>query len=397
MKRFFILLSISFCLCKIIPAQIRMGAEQIKTYLPLLQNKQIGLVINQTSRVGNTHLVDTLLSLGVQLTALFTPEHGIRGNADAGENIKDGLDTQTGLPIFSLYGNQKKPTPKQLENTDIIIFDIQDVGARFYTYISTLYYIMQACAEQNKELIVTDRPNPCDYIAGPILNPKFRSFVGMFPLPILHGCTIGELAQMINGEGWLETTNKCKLTVIPITGWKHGQPYQLPIKPSPNLPDKLAIACYTSLCPFEGTSVSVGRGTYQPHHLAGSPFFKRYLSKLLTYFPGTDTTSFVPKSLVGWAKHPVQEGKKCYGIRFYKGINGGFTLKYVVGFYQLYKKAGLEDKFFTNPKWFDLLMGTDQIRKAIIAGKDYQEIECSWKEELSNYILLRDKYLIYPK
>ena len=242
---------------------IRTGAEQLEKLLPLLKGKHVALVVNQTSIVGHnqTHLLDTLLSLQVNVRKVFAPEHGFRGNADAGETVKNGKDIKSGLPILSLYGKNKKPTSEQLSDIDVLIFDIQDVGARFYTYISTMHYVMEACAENNKELIITDRPNPCDYVDGPIREEEKKSFVGMHPIPVLHGCTIGELAQMINGEGWLNKNVKCRITIIPIEGWKHGQAYSLPVKPSPNLPNDQSIALYASLCPFEGTSVSVGRGT----------------------------------------------------------------------------------------------------------------------------------------
>lgn len=229
--------------------QVRNGADQLDILLPLLKNKRTGLVINQTSRCGTTPLPDAL-NTQVKLIRIFAPEHGFRGTADAGETIRDGKDIRTGLPIISLYGKNKKPLPEQLQDLDVMVFDIQDVGARFYTYISTLYYVMQACAEQGKEVIVLDRPNPCDYVDGPVLRPNWKSFVGMLPVPVLHGCTVGELAQMINGEGWLGKNLSCQLTVIPVKGWKHGQPYSLPVKPSPNLPNDRAIALYPSLCPF---------------------------------------------------------------------------------------------------------------------------------------------------
>lgn len=217
-------------------AQVKNGADRLEELFPLLENKRISLVVNQTSLVQNVHLLDTLYNKGVHITQVFAPEHGFRGDADAGEFIKNGKDYRTQVPIISLYGKNKKPQPPQLQHTDIVIFDIQDVGARFYTYISTMFYVMQACAENNKELIILDRPNPCDYVDGPVLDMKYKSFVGMLPIPVLHGCTIGELAQMINGEGWLGNNLQCPLKVITIEDWKHGQPYSLPVKPSPNLP-----------------------------------------------------------------------------------------------------------------------------------------------------------------
>ena len=253
-------------------AQIRTGAEQTDRLVRIIGKKRVTLTVNQTSLCGEIHLADTLMQRGVNIVQLFAPEHGIRGQADAGEKIHDGHDVRTGLSIVSLYGKNKKPQPGQLEKTDAVVFDLQDVGARFFTYISTLYYVMQACAENGKEVIVLDRPNPCDYVDGPVLDLKHRSFVGMLPIPLLHGCTMGELARMINGEGWLGEGKRCRLTVIPVEGWKHGQAYSLPVKPSPNLPDDLSIAFYPSLCPFEGTSVSVGRGTQFPFRVIGSPY-----------------------------------------------------------------------------------------------------------------------------
>ena len=250
------------------------GAERTEEYLPLLKGKRVGLVVNQTSVINNaeTCLLDTLLSLNANVVKVFAPEHGFRGDADAGETVKDGKDKRTGIPILSLYGSNKKPTPQQLKDIDILIFDIQDVGARFYTYISTLFYIMEAAAENNKEVIVLDRPNPCDYVEGPILKPTFRSFVGMLPIPLLHGCTVGELAQMINGEGWIsKNPSGCRLTVIPCLGWEHQQEYSLPVKPSPNLPNDQSIRLYASLFPFEGTNISVGRGTTLPFQVLGAP------------------------------------------------------------------------------------------------------------------------------
>ena len=250
---------------------LRTGADRTEAYLPLLKGKRITLVVNQTSRIGETHLLDTLCALGIRPVQILAPEHGFRGTADAGETVRNGKDARTGVPIYSLYGKNKKPQPEQLQRTDWVVFDIQDVGARFYTYISTLYYVMQACAEQHKPLLLLDRPNPCDYIDGPVLKNGYKSFVGMFPIPVLHGCTIGELARMMNGEGWLGNGLRCELTVVPVSGWQHGQPYSLPVKPSPNLPNDQAIALYPSLCPFEGTPVSVGRGTANPFQVVGSP------------------------------------------------------------------------------------------------------------------------------
>lgn len=360
------------------------GAEQTERYLPLLKGKNIALVVNQTSIIGQnkTHLLDTLLSCGVNIKKVFAPEHGFRGNADAGETVKNGKDSRTGIPIISLYGNNKKPNAGQMKDIDIVIFDIQDVGARFYTYISTLHYVMEACAEQGKQLVILDRPNPCDYVDGPVMQPAFRSFVGMDAIPLLHGCTVGELAQMINGEGWLKSTPKqCRLTVIPIQGWKHGQPYSLPVKPSPNLPNDQAIALYPSLCLFEATNISVGRGTHIPFQILGAPN-KKY-----------GTFKFTPKSLPGFDKNPMHKDKVCYGVDLRSvTVNKGLTLNYFLDFY---KKSGQGAAFFSRARWFDLLMGNDKVRKEILAGKDEQEIKAGWKKELDAYKNIRKKYLLY--
>ena len=370
-----------------IHAQVRMGAEQMEKLLPLLEGKRIALVVNHTSVVGrsHTHLLDTLLNLKVDIRKVFAPEHGFRGNADAGETVKNGRDTKSGKPILSLYGKNKKPTPAQLEDIDLVLFDIQDVGARFYTYISTMHYVMEACAENKKSFIVTDRPNPCDYIDGPVREASKKSFVGMHPIPVLHGCTVGELAQMINGEGWLKDGLRCELTVIPVEGWKHGQPYSLPIKPSPNLPNDQSIALYASLCPFEGTSVSVGRGTHTPFQIIGSPDIQAY--------PYT----FTPQALEGFDKNPLHKGKACSGLDLrYIQTPKGFSLKYVIEFYQAYRKAGKADRFFTRASWFDLLLGTSSVREAIIAGKDETSIRSIWQRSLDNYKIIRQRYLLYP-
>lgn len=397
--------------------QVRNGADQLDILLPLLKNKRTGLVINQTSRCGTTPLPDAL-NTQVKLIRIFAPEHGFRGTADAGETIRDGKDIRTGLPIISLYGKNKKPLPEQLQDLDVMVFDIQDVGARFYTYISTLYYVMQACAEQGKEVIVLDRPNPCDYIDGPVLRPNWKSFVGMLPVPVLHGCTVGELAQMINGEGWLGKNLSCQLTVIPVKGWKHGQPYSLPVKPSPNLPNDRAIALYPSLCPFEGTSVSIGRGTEYPFQVIGSPYTNAF------------SFQFTPCSLEGFDKNPLHKDRICYGVDFRdqtatpasgshtsrtttngtlpeeaeRDLPQGFSLKYILEFYRLYRAKAAKDKtfnaekkFFTRPRWFDLLMGTDQVRRDILQGKTEKEIRQSWQPALEKYKDIRKKYLLYQE
>lgn len=364
---------------------IRTGAERMEILLPLIENKRVSLVINQTSRCGNAHLLDTLYNIGIEITQVFAPEHGFRGEADAGATVRDGKDSRTGIPIVSLYGKNKKPQPAQLAGTDIVIFDIQDVGARFYTYISTLYYVMQACAEQGKTVIVLDRPNPCDYVDGPMLRPEYKSFVGMLPIPVLHGCTVGELAQMINGEGWLGKELTCPLQVIAAKGWRHGQPYPLPVKPSPNLPNDQAIALYASLCPFEGTSVSVGRGTEHPFQVIGSPVIK-------------DSFRFMPRPLKGSDMNPLHKSRYCYGKDLRRAVPPkGFSLKYVLELYRCYRTSvpNPEKEFFTRPRWFDLLMGTNQVRQDILKGKTEEEIRAAWQKDLADYKAIRQKYLLY--
>ena len=368
-------------------AQVKNGADRLEELFPLLENKRISLVVNQTSLVQNVHLLDTLYNKGVHITQVFAPEHGFRGDADAGEFIKNGKDYRTQVPIISLYGKNKKPQPAQLQQTDIVIFDIQDVGARFYTYISTMFYVMQACAENNKELIILDRPTPCDYIDGPVLDMKYKSFVGMLPIPVLHGCTIGELAQMINGEGWLGNNLQCPLKVITIEDWKHGQPYSLPVKPSPNLPNDQAIALYPSLCPFEGTSVSVGRGTDFPFQIIGSPTTKNLKFR------------FMPHSMKGSDKHPLHQDAYCYGLNLSseKNIPKGFSLQYVIQFYNYFQNLTkhAEKEFFTRPHWFDLLMGTNQVRLDILKNKTEEQIRSAWQKKLNQYKEIRKKYLLY--
>lgn len=369
-------------------ATVRCGADRMEQVLPLLKGKQIALVVNQTSLTANgTHLLDTLFQSGVTIAKIFAPEHGFRGTADAGETVRHDIDSKTGLPIVSLYGKNKKPQPAQLQDTDAVVFDIQDVGARFYTYISTLYYVMQACAENGKEVIVLDRPNPCDYVDGPVLRPAYKSFVGMLPIPVLHGCTTGEMAQMINGEGWLGNGLHCTLSIVKVEGWQHGQAYSLPVKPSPNLPNDQAIALYPSLCPFEGTSVSVGRGTTHPFQVLGTPL----LASLRSGF------CFMPRALEGFDKNPLHKGRYCYGQNLQSIIPPqGFSLQYIIEWYQKYKQQQKEKEFFTRPHWFDLLMGTDQIRKDIIQGKTEDEIRAAWEKELTAYKAIRKKYLLYP-
>ncbi len=363
--------------------QIKTGAEQPQKYLPLLQNKKVGLVVNHTSLVDQVHLVDFLLEKNIQVKIIFAPEHGFRGEAAAGEEIQDGKDIKTGIKIASLYGENKKPTKEQLKELDLIVFDIQDVGCRFYTYISTLHLVMEACAENGLALVVLDRPNPNgDYVAGPVLEPEFRSFVGMHPIPVVHGCTVGELALMINGEQWLGNKTNCELTVVPVENYTHKTRYSLPVRPSPNLPNDLSVRLYPSLCFFEATSVSVGRGTDFPFQVLGG------------LNPGLGDFTFIPKDMAGVALNPINEGKVCYGtdLRNLTEIPG-FTLKYFLDFYHQYKK---EKDFLTRESWLNTLAGTDQLLKQIKEGKSEAEIEQSWQPALAKYKEIRKKYLLYP-
>lgn len=362
--------------------KIQVGADQPKLYLPLLKGKSIGLVVNHTSQAGDVHLVDFLLREKVTVSKIFAPEHGFRGDVSAGGEIEDGLDAKTGIPVLSLYGKNKKPTSEHMRGLELMVYDIQDVGCRFYTYISTLHLVMEACAEHQVPLVVLDRPNPNgDYIAGPVRKVGFESFVGMDPIPLVHGCTVGELAQMINGEGWLENEEKCDLTVIPVKNYDHTMSYSLPIAPSPNLPNDRSVRLYPSLCFFEATSVSVGRGTEFPFQVLGGA------DKKLGNF------EFTPQSIPGAAINPINKGKKCYGVdlRRIEPVPE-FTLKFFTDFYSKYND---ESAFLTREHWFNLLAGTDSLIRQIRAGLTEEEIVKSWKPELDMYRCVRSKYLLY--
>ncbi|MFD1602963.1 exo-beta-N-acetylmuramidase NamZ domain-containing protein [Flavobacterium artemisiae] len=359
---------------------IKTGADNYEKYLPLLKDKKVGIVTNQTGILSDkTHVVDFLLEKKVALQTIFAPEHGFRGTADAGEHIVDGKDQKTGLPIISLYGDNKKPKPAQLANIDIMIFDLQDVGARFYTYISSLHYVMEACAENNIPLIVFDRPNPNGSIVdGPLLEKEFTSFVGMHPIPLLHGMTIGEYSQMVNGQKWLKDGVQCKLTIIPCIDYKRTMPYSLLVKPSPNLPNDQSINLYASLCLFEGTNVSMGRGTEKQFQIYGSPFLKK------TGF------SFTPKPNFG-AKDPVYNGKECFGedLTSYPKLNQ-LELKWLI---KAYQNTSDKTKFFN--AFFTKLAGTKKLQQQIESGVSEKDIRESWKKDLEAFKTMRKQYLIY--
>lgn len=383
-KLFFVLILFSTLLFsgKITPA-----AERPELYLPLLKDKRIALVVNHSSLVKKRHLVDTLLKQGVKVQKIFAPEHGFRGEADAGAHIKNSRDTQTGLPIISLYGTHKKPTKADLKGIDLILFDIQDVGVRFYTYLSTLHYIMEAGMEQQLPVIVLDRPNPNGhYIDGPVLQKKYRSFVGLHPVPVVYGMTIGEYAKMINGEGWLKGGGKVQLSVIPLANYTHHSFYSLPVKPSPNLPNDRAIALYSSLAFFEGTVISAGRGTQKPFQLYGAPKYK--IKKF----------SFVPRSRSG-AKYPKFKSKRCYGVDLSKiNISKNRATKRLDLDYLQDAYANYPDKksFFLKNRFIDSLAGSDQLRKQIVSGASEKEIRKSWERDLDRFKQIRKKYLLYP-
>ena len=367
---------------------IKPAAQQTATYLRLLKDKQIAIVANQTSVIfknngttQNTHLVDSLLHLNIHIGKVFAPEHGFRGKADAGEHISDQKDTKTGLPIFSLYGKNKKPSKQLLKGVDLVLFDIQDVGVRFYTYISTLHYVMEACAENGIPLIVLDRPNPNRHIVdGPLLEPALKSFVGMHPVPVLYGLTIGEYALMINGEQWLDNKIQCDLTVIPVKNYTSKSRYQLPIKPSPNLPNAQAINLYPSLCLFEGTVISCGRGTEQQFQRYGSPDLPR------TTFP----FSFTPFPNTG-SKYPKHQGKICYGEDL--SSQKLLTKLDLSWLKKAFDNSPNKSEFFNN--FFDTLAGTSQLKKQLIQGMSIQKIEATWEKDLRTFKKTKSKYTLY--
>lgn len=366
------------------PTNIVVGAAQFSKYLHLIQNKEVALVGNQTSIVNTTPLVDTLIHVGIKINKIFCPEHGFRGTASAGEHIADDVDTKTGIQVKSLYGNNKKPSKNDLNNIQIVVFDLQDVGARFYTYISTLHYVMQACAEQHIPLIVLDRPNPNGYyIDGPVLQDSFASFVGMHKVPVVYGMTIGEYAQMINGEKWLGNNLSCDLTVIPCSGYTHKSHYALPVSPSPNLPNQRAVFLYPTLCFFEGTAISVGRGTNKPFQQYGHPLLMN------------SETSFVPKSIIG-AVNPPFVNEVCFGFDLSNSndmadsINEGIQLDIIINAYKNFPKKEL---FFNS--FFKKLAGNDLLQAQIKQGYSADQIKASWQADLLEFKALRKRYLLY--
>ena len=399
MKKIYSLISITlflFCFNVSFAREIKTGAERIEEYLHCFEGKKVGIVANQTSVIGNTHLVDSLISLGVDLRAIYCPEHGFRGEAEAGAKINSSIDEKTNLPIISLYGNNKKPKKEEFQQNDIIVFDLQDVGTRFYTYISTLHYVMEACAESNIPLIVLDRPNPnAFYIDGPVLkDTSLVSFVGMHPVPIVYGMTIGEYANMINGEGWLGTSSKrvigevgkliCKLIIIPLENYTHHTPYSLPIYPSPNLKTDNAIALYPSICWFEGTPISVGRGTETPFEIIGFPSYQPIKYK------SNEIISFTPTVIKGVSDNPPYKNQQCKGLKLKLEHHEGINLSYLKEMYDAFPN---KDNFFQ--PFFDKLAGTKDLKAQIKQNLHLKDIKKTWKKDLKEFKKIREKYLIY--
>jgi uncharacterized protein YbbC (DUF1343 family) len=374
--------------------EIKTGAEQTEKYLPLLKGKRVAIMANQTSVIGQTHLVDSLKTLGVNIVKVFGPEHGFRGNATAGAKVADEIDPASGIPVISLYGAKNKPTKEDLADVDLLIYDLQDVGCRFYTNINALSRLMEACYENEKEMLILDRPNPNGYlIDGPILDMKYKSGIGMFPIPMSHGLTVGEFAKMANGEGWLTNKVKCKIKIIPVANYNHDMPYTLPVKPSPNLNTQQAILLYPSTCMFEGVYVNHGRGTMFPFTVLGSPELK-----------GKYEFSYTPTGIKGMAETPLFMDQVCYGLdlrnydteklRKTKKIN----LQWIM---ELYKAHPYKEKFFDSKLSKEMgtiekLIGSGLFRQQIIDGKTEKEIRASWEPGLSEYKKMRKKYLLYP-
>jgi uncharacterized protein YbbC (DUF1343 family) len=370
------------------------AADQTKEYLGYLKGKRIGIVVNQTSIIGTKPIVDSLVALGVNIVTIFGPEHGFRGTASNGDKVNDAVDPKTGIPAISLYGKLKKPTKEQMAAIDLMVFDIQDVGARFYTYINTLGHVMEACAENNKEMLILDRPNPNGFLVdGPVLEDHLHSGIGMYKIPITHGLTIAEFAQMINGEGWLPNKMQCKLKIIKVANYTHNTPYTLPVMPSPNLNTQQSVMLYPHICMFEGTIISQGRGTYMPFTVLGAPQLK-----------GKYDFSFKPQSIKGMSETPLHQDTECYGLDLRKydikhiEKEGRIHLKWLIELYNAYPDKA---RFFdmTQSKQmgnFDKLAGTENLKKQIIAGMSEDEIRKSWEPGLGAYKEMRKKYLIYP-
>ncbi len=384
----FLLIIISSILVSLpLSAQVRVGAERLDLLLPLLEGQKVAVMANQTSIIGEckTNLVDTLFTLGVDIKKIFVPEHGFRGSVDAGKYVKDGRDSKTGLPIISLYGRNKRPKSKDLQNVDVVIFDLQDVGTRFYTYISSMHYVMEAVAEEGKKLIICDRPNPNDFVDGPMREEGCRSFISLHKIPLLHGLTVGELALMINGEAWLRNGKVCDLSIIPIQGWRHGQAYDLPIEPSPNLRDMQAVRLYPTICLFEPTIMSLGRGTDKPFKVLGYPnkAFGKY--------------QFRPRRIKGQALNPKLKGKHCYGIDLSSPDSlpeRSLSLKWLIYYHKLAKKRGL--RLIKDRRTFELLVGNKRMFYQLEQGLSEEVIRSKWQKDLELYKQMRKKYLIYP-
>jgi uncharacterized protein YbbC (DUF1343 family) len=362
------------------------GAERTEVYFPLIKMKKIAVVANQTSVIGKVHMVDSLFNAGFEIQKVFGPEHGFRGQAADGMEINNDIDPKLNIPVISLYGAHKKPAKEDLADVDVVLFDIQDVGVRFYTYISTMTYVMEACAENDIPLIILDRPNPHgDYVDGPVLEPAYVSFVGLHPVPVVYGMTIGEYALMVNGEGWLKDSVRCDLQVIPLENYNHHTGYELPVPPSPNLPNNVAVQLYPSLCFFEGTIISLGRGTDFPFQVIGHP----------DYVAGS--YDFIPRDIPGKAIDPPHEGEICYGHSFIgyvdtvSGADRKLNLFYLLTMYKFFSQR---NDFFNS--YFDKLAGSDNFRKQIIAGMTEDEIRQSWDKDILKFKILRKKYLLYP-
>lgn len=393
-KTTILFLSLLILFTSVAQESIQTGAEQTAKYIPLLKGKRVAIMANQTSIVGSSHLVDSLVKLGVNIVKVFGPEHGFRGNASAGVHVADENDPATGIPVISLYGKKNKPSKEDMADVDILIYDLQDVGVRFYTNINALARLMEACAENGKEMLLLDRPNPNGYLVdGPVLDMKYKSGIGMFPIPMAHGLTVGEFAQMVNGEGWLKDKLKCKITIIPVANYHHDMPYTLPVKPSPNLNTQQAILLYPSTCMFEGIYLNHGRGTFFPFTVIGSPELKDLYS-----------FSYTPTGIKGMAETPLFMDQVCYGIdlrnydvnqlRKTRQIN----LEWIKELYKAhpYKEKFFDSKLSNQMGTIEKLIGSGEFRQQIIDGKSEKEIRASWEPGLSQYKEMRKKYLLYP-